>query len=133
MPRASLALPRAPVTMPRNLYSVDPEPPHGEIPEVGVLLVQLGTPEAPTPKALRKYLRQFLWDPRVVELPRPRWWLILHLFVLTTRPRASAALYRNIWTPEGSPLLVTSRRIAAAIGERLAWGRSSRRSASPWG
>ena len=105
--------------MPRNLFSVDPEPPHGEIPGVGVLLIQLGTPEAPTPKALRRYLKQFLWDPRVIELPRLRWWLILHLFILTTRPRASARLYRNIWTAEGSPLLATSRRIAAALGEIL--------------
>lgn len=84
-------------------------------PPVGVLLANLGTPEAPTPDALRRYLRQFLGDPRVVELPRPLWWVILHLFVLTTRSRRSARLYRRIWTTEGSPLLTISRRQAAAL------------------
>ena len=87
---------------------------HGQSPRVGILLTNLGTPDAPEKKPLRKYLKQFLWDPRVIELPRPLWWLILHLFVLTTRPRASARLYENVWTAEGSPLFATSRRIAAA-------------------
>lgn len=105
--------------MPRNLFSVDPEPPHGETSAVGVLLVQLGTPAAPTAAALRTYLRQFLSDPRVIELPRPLWWLILNFFVLPRRPKTSAALYRNVWTGQGSPLLVTARRIEAAIRERL--------------
>lgn len=88
-------------------------------PAVGVLLANLGTPDAPTPRALRRYLRQFLSDPRVVELPRPLWWVILHLFVLTTRPRRSARLYRRIWTVEGSPLLVISRRQAANLQQAL--------------
>ncbi len=105
--------------MPKNLFSVEPGFAHGETPAVGVLLVNLGTPEAPTAKALRPYLRQFLWDPRVIELSRPMWWLILHLFVLTARPRTSAKLYANVWTKEGSPLLITSRRIAAEIERRL--------------
>ena len=83
---------------------------HGEVPAVGVLLANLGTPEAPTARALRPYLRQFLSDPRVIELPRVLWALILNLFVLTTRPRASAKLYRKVWTDEGSPLLVIGRR-----------------------
>jgi protoporphyrin/coproporphyrin ferrochelatase len=90
---------------------------------VGVLLANLGTPDAPTPKALRRYLKEFLWDPRVIELPRLKWWLVLHLFVLTTRPRASAALYEKIWTPEGSPLLVgtveIAERLEALLRERL--------------
>ena len=105
--------------MPKRLFSVDPDPPHGETTAVGVLLVQLGTPEAPTAAALKPYLRQFLWDPRVIELSRPLWWLILNLFVLTRRPKASAELYRNIWTAAGSPLLVTARRIETAIREHL--------------
>ena len=95
---------------------------HGEVPGVGVLVSNLGTPDAPTTPALRRYLREFLLDPRVIELPRPLWWTILHLLVLTRRPRVSAALYRKVWTPEGSPLLVISRRIAAALAAELAAG-----------
>ncbi len=105
--------------MAKDLFSVERDYQHGEVPAVGVLLVHLGTPTAPTAKALRPYLKQFLWDPRVIELSRPLWWLVLHLFVLPFRPRKSAELYANIWTPEGSPLLVISRRIARAVGERL--------------
>jgi len=92
---------------------------HGEIPAVGVLLTNLGTPDAPTPPALRRYLREFLSDPRVIELPRWKWWPILNLFVLTTRPRASAKLYEEGWTDEGSPLLVITRKQAAAVEELL--------------
>lgn len=99
---------------------------HGEIPAVGILFANLGTPDAPTPAALRRYLREFLSDPRVIELPRPLWWLILNLFILPRRPRRSARLYARIWTPEGSPLLVISRRQAAALEARL-----RRRVASP--
>ncbi len=105
--------------MGKNLFSVERDFRHGEIPAVGVLLAQLGTPTAPTPAALRPYLKQFLSDPRVIELPRLMWWLILHCFVLTRRPRASARLYANIWTEEGSPLLVISRRITEAVSSRL--------------
>ncbi len=86
----------------------------------GVLLANLGTPDAPTPSALRRYLREFLLDPRVIELPRALWWAILHLFVLPTRPRTSAALYRQIWTTAGSPLLVTSQRLATELAPLLA-------------
>lgn len=82
----------------------------------GVLLIQLGTPDAPTPAALRRYLRQFLWDRRVIEAPRWRWWFILHLLVLRTRPRQSAAKYRRIWHPRtGSPLLHNTRLQAEAL------------------
>ncbi len=105
--------------MSKNLFSVEPDFQHGEVPAVGVLLAQLGTPEAPTAKAVRPYLKQFLSDPRVIELPRLLWWLILRLFVLTTRPRASAELYAKIWTEEGSPLLVISKRITQAVADRL--------------
>ncbi len=93
--------------------------------ETCVLLVQLGTPDAPEPGAVRRYLRQFLSDPRVVEIPRAIWLPILHAFVLTRRPRASAAKYRSIWMPEGSPLLVHSQRQAAGL--QRAMGAAGRR------
>ena len=92
---------------------------HGEVPAVGVLLTNLGTPDAPTTPALRRYLREFLSDPRVIELPRWQWQLILNLFVLPFRPKNSAALYREVWTEEGSPILAISRRQAAGVEERL--------------
>lgn len=92
---------------------------HTEIPAVGVLLANLGTPDAPDAPSLRRYLREFLWDPRVVELPRWSWWLVLNLFILTTRPKQSAELYKKVWTPEGSPLLLISRKQAAALEETL--------------
>ncbi|HEX9799828.1 MAG TPA: ferrochelatase [Thermoanaerobaculia bacterium] len=87
---------------------------------IGVLVSNLGTPEAPTARALRPYLRQFLSDRRVVELPRWKWLPILHLFVLTRRPKFSAGLYRKVWTAEGSPLLLTSRVQADGLRARLA-------------
>ncbi len=80
-----------------------------------VLLINLGTPEAPTAPALRKYLKQFLWDPRVVELPRPLWWLALNGIILNTRPKKSAEKYAKIWTPEGSPLKVHTERQAKLL------------------
>lgn len=86
---------------------------------VGVILANLGSPDAPTPRALRRYLRQFLGDRRVVELPRALWWPILNCIVLPIRSRRSAALYRSIWTDEGSPLTVICRRQARALQERL--------------
>lgn len=86
---------------------------------VAVLLCNLGTPEAPTASALRPYLKQFLSDPRVVEVPRLIWWLILRLFILPFRPKASAKLYAQIWTKEGSPLLSISREQQAALQQRL--------------
>jgi ferrochelatase len=101
-----------------------PEPPHehGRAERTGILLVNLGSPEAPTTAAVRRYLAEFLWDPRVVEIPRPLWWLLLHGVILRTRPRQSAAKYASIWQPEGSPLLVWSgrqaRRLAGDLGER---------------
>ncbi len=88
----------------------------------GVLLVQLGTPEAPEPGATRRYLRAFLSDPRVVEIPRLVWWPILHGLVLPLRPRRSAAKYARIWMDEGSPLAVYTARQAlllrGLLGER---------------
>ncbi len=86
----------------------------------GVLLLNLGTPAAPDPAAVRRYLAQFLSDPRVVEIPAPIWWPILHGVILRTRPRRSAAKYASIWTAAGSPLLANSRRQALALGGELA-------------
>jgi ferrochelatase len=79
------------------------------------VLVNLGTPEAPTAAALRRYLKQFLWDPRVVDLPRPLWWLVLNGIVLNTRPAKSAEKYARIWTAEGSPLKVHTERQAKLL------------------
>ena len=86
---------------------------------IGVLVAQLGTPQAPTARALRPYLRQFLSDPRVIDLHPLRWYPILYLFVLTRRPARSAALYANIWTDEGSPLMVHSQAQTRGLQERL--------------
>lgn len=85
----------------------------------GVLLIQLGTPAAPTPAAVRRYLGEFLWDRRVVDLPRPLWWLILHGAILRLRPARSARLYEKIWMDEGAPLLVHSRRLATGLSLEL--------------
>src|SRR5712692_4171181 len=75
-------------------------------PIIGIVLGQLGTPDAPTPSALRRYLREFLSDPRVIEKNRLVWWFALNGVILPTRPAHSAALYRRVWTPQGSPLLI---------------------------
>ncbi|MCH9650937.1 MAG: ferrochelatase [Deltaproteobacteria bacterium] len=92
---------------------------HGEIPAVGVLVTNLGTPDEPTAAALRIYLEEFLSDPRVIELPRWKWLPILYLFILTRRPKESAKLYQQVWTEEGSPLLVISRKQAKGLEDRL--------------
>ena len=86
----------------------------------GVLLTNLGSPDAPTPAAVRRYLAEFLWDPRIVEIPRPIWWLILHGIVLRVRPRRSAHAYSQVWTEQGAPLLAISRAQLAAIKQNLA-------------
>jgi len=100
------------------------EPPytHGQTARTGILLCNLGTPEAPTASALRRYLAEFLSDPRVVEIPKPIWWLILHGIILRVRPAKSAAKYATVWTPEGSPLKVWTEKQATLLrgylGER---------------
>src|SRR5512146_3266508 len=96
----------------------NPSPPqaHGA---TGVLLVNLGTPDAPTASALRRYLAEFLSDPDVVTLPRRLWLPILYGLVLTTRPAKSAEAYARIWTPAGSPLLVNSRALAGKLAALL--------------
>ncbi len=77
---------------------------HKRSDKIGILITNLGTPDHPTPKAVKRYLKQFLSDPRVVEVPKPIWWIILNLFILNTRPKASAKLYESIWTEQGSPM-----------------------------
>ena len=101
-----------------------PEPPyaHGSPARTGILLVNLGTPDEATAPAVRRYLAEFLWDPRVVEIPRAAWWLILRV-ILLTRPAKSAAKYASIWTKDGSPLRVHLERqvqlLRGYLGERV--------------
>src|SRR4249919_698625 len=107
--------------MPHHL----PEPPfaHDRMPRIGVLLINLGTPDAPTTAAVRRYLAQFLSDPRVVEIPRALWMPLLHGVILHVRPPRSAQRYATIWTKDGSPLLVHSLRqktlLVGYLGQRL--------------
>ncbi len=98
-----------------------PEPGHQHtgIAKVAILLVNLGSPEAPTPAAVRRYLKQFLSYPRVVEIPRALWLPLLYGIVLTLRPKASARKYARIWDSDGSPLLAHTLRQAALLGEAL--------------
>ena len=86
--------------------------------DVAVLLTNLGTPDAPEPSAVRRYLAEFLSDPRVVEIAPAIWRPVLYGVVLRTRPARSARAYREIWTNEGSPLMVISKRQAEALRER---------------
>jgi len=88
----------------------------------GVLLINLGTPDEPTPRAVRRYLKEFLSDPRVIDIPRLWRELLLRLFILPFRPKKSAAAYRSIWTPEGSPLLTISRSLTRKVQESLGEG-----------
>jgi ferrochelatase len=85
----------------------------------GVLLVNLGTPDAPTPEAVRRYLAEFLSDPRVVEIPRLVWWPILHGIILNTRPRKSAQAYVEVWTEQGSPLAAITASQASRLQDQL--------------
>ena len=103
--------------MPRYLGQADYS--HGSPATVGVLLVNLGTPQAPTKSAVRRYLAEFLADPRIVEWPRWLWRLVLHGIVLRVRPARSAALYAKIWTPEGSPLLTGTMALAEGVKTAL--------------
>jgi len=101
-------------------YLGNPDFDHRQNGRIGVLLTNLGTPDTATTGAVRRYLSEFLADPRVVELPRLPWWLILHSFILRVRPARSAKLYASIWTDEGSPLLVNTRKQAEALKVALA-------------
>jgi len=96
---------------------------HDRVPHVGVLLVNLGTPDEPTPAAVRKYLAEFLTDPRVVEIPAVAWRPVLHGVVLRTRPAKSAARYASIWTKDGSPLAIHTHKqrvlLSGYLGQRV--------------
>lgn len=99
-----------------------PERPQVNSGRIGVLLVNLGTPDEPTPKAVRRYLAEFLSDPRVVEIPRLVWKPILHGVILNTRPRKSAHAYAQVWTEAGSPLAVITAAQATRLQQRLGEG-----------
>ncbi|WP_439587116.1 ferrochelatase [Hydrogenophaga sp.] len=103
-------------------FKTEPSHAHGKAARTAVLLCNLGTPDEPTAPALRRYLAEFLGDPRVVEIPRLVWLPILHGIILRTRPKKSAAKYAGIWLPEGSPLKVWTDRQATLLrgylGER---------------
>ena len=86
---------------------------------IGVLITNLGTPDSYKPGAVRRYLKEFLSDRRVIEAPRLLWWLVLHLVVLTTRPRKSASAYKKIWREDGSPLLAISRKQQSKLQQIL--------------
>jgi ferrochelatase len=103
-------------------YAPEPRFEHGSIPRIGILLTNLGTPEAPTAAALRPYLKQFLSDPRVVEIPRAVWWMVLNGIILNLRPKQSAEKYAKIWTPEGSPLKTHTERQAKLLRGYLGEG-----------
>ncbi len=85
----------------------------------GILIVNLGSPDTPAPRAVRRYLRQFLTDPRVIDAPRLPWSLLLNLIILPIRSRRSAARYARIWTSEGSPLIAITSRLAVALEEAI--------------
>ena len=103
-------------------FKPEPGHEHGRPARTAILLVNLGSPDEPTTPATRRYLAEFLSDPRVVEIPRFVWWPLLNFIVLNTRPAKSAAKYATIWTPEGSPLVVGTAKLARLLlghlGER---------------
>jgi len=96
-------------------FSSNPKYKHGTSESIGILLVNLGTPRDIKTSSIRSYLKQFLSDPRVIEIPRLLWWLILHFFILPLRPRTSSKAYKKIWTEEGSPLLCHSNKITEKL------------------
>jgi len=100
-------------------YKIEPSYLHGSTEKTGVLLINLGTPDAPTAQAVKPTLREFLGDPRVVEIPRVIWWLILNGIILNTRPKKSAAKYASIWMTEGSPLKVHTERQTVLLQDYL--------------
>ena len=91
----------------------------GELAPQGILLTNLGTPDDTEIRSVRRYLKEFLSDPRVVEIPRAAWWLILHLFILPLRPKRSARLYKQVWTEDGSPLLAITQKQASKLQHLL--------------
>lgn len=103
--------------MPRYIDEQDYR--HGTPDALGVMVVNLGTPDAPTTGAVRRYLAEFLWDPRVIEMPRFLWWLILHGVILRVRPKRSAHAYAKVWTEDGSPLLHWSEKQRKGLARML--------------
>jgi ferrochelatase len=100
-------------------FRPEPRHVHGQTAKTGLLLVNLGSPDAPTTAATRRYLAEFLSDPRVVEIPRWVWFMVLHGIILNTRPAKSAAKYASIWLDEGSPLAVHTARVAHSVRQQL--------------
>ena len=100
-------------------YRGSPNFSHAQADKIGVLVTNLGTPQAPSRKALKPYLKQFLSDPRVVEVPRLIWWMVLNLVILNIRPARSAKAYATVWTEDGSPLLVHTRDQADRLRTKL--------------
>lgn len=100
-------------------YQGSPAFNHGQADKIGVLITNLGTPDAPQKGALKRYLKEFLSDPRVVEVPRILWWMILNLVILNIRPRRSAKAYATVWTERGSPLLFHTQDQADALRAKL--------------
>lgn len=100
-------------------YQTEPPYTHGTPIRTGILLVNLGTPDAPTAPAVRRYLKEFLGDPRVVEMSRVLWWLILNGIILNTRPKKSAAKYASVWMQEGSPLRVYTEKQTTLLQAQL--------------
>ncbi len=105
-------------------YQSQTEFTHKQADKIGVLVTNLGTPEAPTKQALKPYLKQFLSDPRVVEVPKLIWWFILNGIILNFRPKRSAAAYATVWEDEGSPLLTHTKHQAEGLAKRFSekWG-----------
>jgi protoporphyrin/coproporphyrin ferrochelatase len=101
-----------------SYLNINPEP-HDKIPITGILLVNLGTPDKATPEALRRYLGEFLADPRITEMPAWLWWFILHGIILRFRPRRAARNYQAIWTAHGSPLLLISQQQQQSLEQYL--------------
>lgn len=105
---------------PTDVHALNPDPPLREPGPIGVLIVNLGTPDEPTPKAIRRYLGEFLSDSRVVEIPQFLWQIILRGVILPRRPVALAPRYKGIWMEQGSPLLVYSQAQAQGVQQALA-------------
>lgn len=101
-------------------YKGTPDYNHQQRDRIGVLITNLGTPDAPTKVALKRYLKEFLWDPRVVEVPRPIWWFALNGVILNIRPARSAKSYATVFTDQGSPLLFHTRAQSQALTAELA-------------
>ena len=107
--------------IPVSSGSLFPEPPyqHGTVEKTGILFVNLGTPTSPTTEALKVYLKEFLSDPRVVEIPKLLWWPILNLIILNFRPKRSAEKYASIWSKNGSPLRFFSEKQVEKVEKKL--------------